>query len=89
MAVALVLQTPVGITGVVAVHDDNGIIFVLRDDPDDGVPMQVKAFQRYRDRSSGIIFFTTSNDFLYSGTGSVLGIIAGIQPITAACTILP
>ena len=46
MAVAFVLQTPVRITGVVAVHDDNGIIFILRYDPDNGVPMQVKAFPK-------------------------------------------
>jgi hypothetical protein len=46
MAVAFVLQTPVRITGVVAVHDDNGILFILRYDPDNGVPMQVKAFPK-------------------------------------------
>ena len=46
MAVAFVLQTPMRIIGVVAVHNDNGILFILRYDPDHGVPMQVKAFPK-------------------------------------------
>jgi hypothetical protein len=43
MAVAFVLQTPVRITGVVAVHDNNGIIFILRYDPHDRVSLKVKS----------------------------------------------
>ena len=42
MTVALVLQAPVRIILVIAKHDDHSVFGILRDDPDNGVPLQIQ-----------------------------------------------